>query len=185
MTTIRIPQDVLDRISSTIEMAVETSLTNHQIEAFGEAHVTSVDTKTQSVQEIGTTTVESIHDKIVEDQKAIESLGSNLERLTSQVEPASTITGLCTDITETPIYPEPPSGLDIHKPHTATIESSDQLRKQFLRDGAQSSSLHRKLDQVASSIGALETSLKGLSVSSATFYLETSTSQLEEPLKIL
>jgi hypothetical protein len=90
------PDIILDRISHTIDAAIdtrivpETKLVDGKIEALSAAQVSSVDTITRTVQEIGRTTTEAIHRKMLEDRAQSLSLRKKLERVGTSI---STIEG--------------------------------------------------------------------------------------------
>jgi hypothetical protein len=85
------PDIILDRISHTIDAAIdtriipETKLVDCKIEALSTAQVSSVDTITRTVQEIERTTTEAIHRKMLEDRALSLSLRKKLERVGTSI----------------------------------------------------------------------------------------------------
>jgi hypothetical protein len=98
------PDIILDRISHTIDAAIdtrivpETKLVDGKIEALSAAQVSSVDTITRTVQEIGRTTTEAIHRKMLEDRAQSLSLRMKLERVGTSI---STIEGFLQGLSTT------------------------------------------------------------------------------------
>jgi len=97
------PDIILDRISHTIDAAIdtrivpETKLVDGKIEALSAAQVSSVDTITRTVQEIGRTTTEAIHRKVLEDRAQSLSLRKKLERVGTSISTIeSSLLGLST-----------------------------------------------------------------------------------------
>ena len=102
-TTLKMPDIILDRISHTIDAAIdtrivpETKLVDGKIEALSAAQVSSVDTITRTVQEIGRTTTEAIHRKVLEDRAQSLSLRKKLERVGTSISTIeSSLLGLST-----------------------------------------------------------------------------------------
>jgi len=97
------PDIILDRISHTIDAAIdarivpETKLVDCKIEALSAAQVSSVDTITRTVQEIGRTTTGAIHRKMLEDRAQSLSLRKKLERVGTSISTIeSSLQGLST-----------------------------------------------------------------------------------------
>jgi hypothetical protein len=93
-TTLKIPDIILDRISHTIDIAIntrivpETKLVDCKIEALSAAQASStaaqassIDMIMRTMQEIRRTTTEAIHRKMLEDRAQSLSLRKKLERV--------------------------------------------------------------------------------------------------------
>jgi hypothetical protein len=119
------PQDILDRISHTIDKAIETNLVNRKIEALMEAQVSSVDSITRSVQEIGKTTADAIHKKTLEQQEVAIKLESRLDcLLNTQKTSADSKTDLCLQFTDPSISCLTPPTL-VTNPQRTGVELSN------------------------------------------------------------
>jgi hypothetical protein len=90
-TTLKIPDIILDRISHTIDMAIntrivpKTKLVDYKIEALSAAQASSIDMITRTMQEIRRTTTEAIHRKMLEDRAQSLSLRKKLERVGTSI----------------------------------------------------------------------------------------------------
>lgn len=90
-TTLKMPDIILDRISHAIDTAIdtkivpETKLVDCKIEALSAAQASSVDMITRTVQEVGRTTTQAIHRKILEDHAQSLSLRKKLERVGTSI----------------------------------------------------------------------------------------------------
>lgn len=102
-TTQKLPDNIQDRISHTIDTAIdtrivpETKLVNRKIEALSAAQVSSVDTVTRTVQEIGRSTAEAMHRKMLEDRvqslsfrKKLEQVGTSISAIENSLQELST-----------------------------------------------------------------------------------------------
>jgi len=173
------PQDILDRISHTIDIAIETNLVNRKNEALMEAQISSADTITRSVQEIGKTTADTIHKNTLEQRDIETKLESRLDHLlNTQGTSSDTGTDLCLKFTDPSISCLTTTTL-VTKPSRTGVELPNLRCKDSSADRHLSSNLVNKLERVGTSISAVENSLKDLSTTSVSLDQDTSKSESE------
>ncbi|PMD14458.1 hypothetical protein NA56DRAFT_664780 [Hyaloscypha hepaticicola] len=186
LTTQKMPQDVLDQMSHTIDSSIDTrmvpqtALLNQRIGALLEAQIASVDTITRSVREIGRSTAEAIDAKRLEDREAAAKLESRLERLLiSQQNSSNGRTGPYPNLPNIPMAQSASTDLVSRGSTRASAEPSDVVRKHSFGERGQPSSLRRRLDGVRTSMGAIERSMGDLSVASTILNSDTANSEIE------
>ncbi|CZR51409.1 uncharacterized protein PAC_01284 [Phialocephala subalpina] len=175
-TTLAMPENIQDRISHLMDTAVDTRIIpatthiNNNIAALSVGQSSSADTITRNLHEIGRTTAEAIHTNALEGREATARMEGHLKRiLISQEASAETSlganTGFHAKLEDVSITQATSTDLVVRCTKQAGEATADAIRRHALETRAQSSSLHRKLVEVGTSMDAIQDALQTLSAS--------------------
>jgi len=156
------PNDIQDRMSHAIDRAIDTKITpattlvNNQIGALSAEHAASTNLIAQTVQEVERTTAEAIHSNATEDRKVTTRLENGLDLvLKSQMESAEEIVRVHTKLKYLTVAHSASTDVVVRSLRQTGQDPANALRMQASGGRAQSANLHKKLDQVDASLGAI------------------------------
>lgn len=165
------PENIRDRTSQLIDTAIDAriipaaTIIDHKISDLSTAQASSTDIITRNLREVGKTTVEAIHTTALEGREATKRIENRLERiLISQEISSEADTELCAKIKNISIAQSISTDLVVRCAQ-ASQDTTNASRLHALETRAQSSSVHRKLDEVVTSISTIQDSLHCLSTS--------------------
>jgi hypothetical protein len=178
------PGDIQDRISHAIDMAIDTrimpatTLLDNKIEALSSAQAASADRINQTIQDVQISTAARMHANEMEDRKDTTRLENRLDLvISSQRASAYATTDINTKLEDLSVAHSASTDLVIQNTRQTGQATAKAIHIQGVEGRAQSSSLHKKLEQVDASIGAIRNSLQDLS--SAQLNVDTNMSKPE------
>ncbi|CZR69364.1 uncharacterized protein PAC_19264 [Phialocephala subalpina] len=170
-TTLAMPENIQDRMSHLIDTAVDTTIipatqqVDNKLTTLSITQASSADTITRSLKEIGTTT-DIIHTKSLEGREATTRLESYLERIViSQESFSKANAGLCNKLGDISIAQSASTDIVMQTARQAGKKTENAIQMHALETRAQSSSLHKKLEEVDTSVSAMHSLLRDLSIS--------------------
>jgi hypothetical protein len=163
------PDDIQDRISHVIDTAIDTKITpgtallDNKIEALSAAQAYSA-MMTQNLEKIGRTATEAMRAKALEDRKTTKRLENKLELvLMSQKSSAKATEDLHTKLKGLSVAHSTSTDLVMQNAQQMGQETTKVICMQTFESRVQSSSLHKKLDQVDALVDAIRNLLQNLS----------------------
>ncbi|KAF4633396.1 hypothetical protein G7Y89_g4717 [Cudoniella acicularis] len=168
-TSLEMPNHIQDRISHIINTVIDTKITpattlvDNKLGTLLAAQASATNTITQNLDDIERSTREALHAKVLEGREVMVSLESKVEQvLISQETSAEVTKNLHTNFEDLCISQSTSNDVILRCARQSGHDMAKAVHMQSLDVRAQSSSLHRKLDQVDTSIGAIRDSLQDL-----------------------
>ncbi|CZR68162.1 uncharacterized protein PAC_18061 [Phialocephala subalpina] len=168
-TTLRLPDDIRDRISRVIDTrtARTTALLRQlddKMDLLSTSRTTSTDTLNQHLQDLKISTSGDIATVAIEHREGIGKLADNLGQvLNAQRDCIKANTNIRETLKDLSVAHSASTDLVLGTLCRTGENAATAVRVQALEGRAQSASLHRKLDQVGTSVGAIQSLLEGLS----------------------
>ena len=164
------PNDIQDRISQAVNTAIETKITpattlvHNRLDTLLATQASATGTISRNLDANDKSTKEALRGKVLEDRDAMASLESRVEQiLISQGTSAEVTTNLRANLKDLCVSQSTSNDAILRHVKQSSHYMAKAAHTQFSDARAQSSRLHRKLDQVDASIGTIRDSLRSLS----------------------
>jgi hypothetical protein len=189
-TSLKMPNDIQDRISHIMNTAIDTKITPamtlvaEKLGTLLAAQASATNTITQNLDNIERSTKEVLYVKAQEGREAMARLESGVEQIrSSQEASAKAATNFETNPEDFCISQSTSNDAILRCVRQSGHDMTKAAHMQSLDVRARSSSLHKKLDQVHTSIGAIRDSLRSLSGSKLNFNPDMPKSEVKRAVR--